>query len=55
MRIAGYERECLVLAMRRLREVLPSRTMQCLEVFVDVTDLFGQIYVARDMGIRTAY
>lgn len=52
--IAEYERECLGLAMRRLEEVVPASTMRRLEVFVDVTDLFGQIYVARDIGVRTA-
>ena len=54
MQIAEYERECMGLALRRLKALVAPRTMQALELFVDVTDLFGQIYVARDIGVRTA-
>ena len=54
MQIAEYERECMGLAMRRLEEVVAPSTMQALDLFVDATDLFGQIYVARDIGVRTA-
>lgn len=47
--IAAYERECLAFAASRLEEQAEKETMERLRVFVDVTDLYGQIYVARDM------
>ena len=55
MQIATYERECMLLALQNLKAVVDEPdTMRALELFVDVTDLFGQIYVARDIGVRTA-
>ncbi|KAL1965541.1 hypothetical protein VTN77DRAFT_5624 [Rasamsonia byssochlamydoides] len=52
VRIANYERECLELAAQKLvQEVAPS-TWKALQVFIDVTDLYGQIYVVRDIASR---
>lgn len=51
MDIAEYERACMNLAMQHLRNVVKApKASKALEVYVDVTDLFGQIYVARDLS-----
>ncbi|KAI1809974.1 hypothetical protein GGS20DRAFT_580254 [Poronia punctata] len=60
MWIAEYERECLNIAMSRLEQemkkavgdVVSDDIMRALRLFVNVTDLFGLIYVQRDMGLR---
>ena len=50
MWLAEYERECLNVARRRLeREVLAAVT-DSLDLFINVTDLYGQSYVARDIA-----
>lgn len=54
LEIATYERECLELAMDRLRPDVDPRTWAALQVFVNVTDLYGQIYVARDINAGSA-
>lgn len=66
MAIAQYERECLKLAMEYLRTAMgvgdwdtgagtgakvPS-LWKALQVFVSVTDLFGQVYLVRDINSR---
>jgi len=52
-RIATYERKGLNLAMERLRELCGSRNAERLaeavQLFIDVTDVYGQIYVLRDI------
>ncbi|KAI1113357.1 hypothetical protein F5Y14DRAFT_418062 [Nemania sp. NC0429] len=51
--IAEYERRGLVAAMEALgNELGPGRTIQSLRFFVDLTDLYGQIYVLEDVGTR---
>lgn len=53
MAIAEFERACMQLALQKLRQVVPSpNTMKAIEVYIDVTDLFGQIYVQRDLSSR---
>ena len=52
MWLAEYERECLELALGRLRVEVPETVMNAVELFVRVTDLYGQIYVARDISSR---
>ncbi|KAF9886600.1 hypothetical protein FE257_011240 [Aspergillus nanangensis] len=54
MWIAEYERECCMRALDRLAEgtSLAVRTKRILKTFVDVTDLYGQIYVVRDIASR---
>ncbi|TID14750.1 CAAX prenyl protease 1 [Venturia nashicola] len=52
--IAEYEREGLGMAMRRLRALMVRRregndVMRGVELFVNVTDVYGQIYVLRDI------
>ncbi|MCJ1245726.1 hypothetical protein MMC30_002930 [Trapelia coarctata] len=51
--LAEYEREGLERAVERLGDVVEGGTMERMRLFVDVTDLYGQIYVARDIGTRT--
>ena len=50
--IAEYERESLDHASRRLKRFVPARIASMLDLFLGVTDLYGQIYVARDIAIR---
>ena len=52
MGIAAYERECLELAWRHLKTEVKVGTMEVLRIFVDVTDLYGKIYLARDIARR---
>ncbi|KAB8291055.1 hypothetical protein EYC80_009744 [Monilinia laxa] len=50
--IAKYKRRILDSILQDLEEFLNPNLMSKLKLFVDVTDLYGQIYVARDIGIR---
>lgn len=50
MEIASYERECLDLSLQRLASLISRQTERALHVFVDVTDLYGQIYAVRDIN-----
>ncbi|PCG89958.1 Terpenoid cyclases/protein prenyltransferase alpha-alpha toroid [Penicillium occitanis (nom. inval.)] len=49
-RIADYERECLDLVIKNLKAEVTSSTWKMIQVFINVTDLFGQIYVVRDIN-----
>ncbi|WPH04793.1 Hypothetical protein R9X50_00768900 [Acrodontium crateriforme] len=55
--LAEYERENVERAFEKLRVLAGNdkegeRTLQKMRVFVNVTDLYGQIYVARDIASR---
>ena len=52
--IAEYERSCLTMTLQRLKSRIPAQTRNVLSLFVNVTDLYGQIYVARDIGSRVS-
>ncbi|KAL6720895.1 hypothetical protein ACLMJK_002820 [Lecanora helva] len=63
LRIADFERACMELAFKELenemRSISPTsstrtgaNTMKALRVFINVTDLFGQIYVQKDIASR---
>ena len=52
MWLAEYERECLQLALGKLRAEVQETVMNAVDLFVRVTDLYGQIYVARDIASR---
>ena len=52
MYLAEYERECLNRALERLGGMTEKGTMTRVRLFVNVTDLYGQIYVARDIASR---
>ncbi len=49
--LAEYERECLDRAFTRLEESgVQKRVVEMIRLFSRVTDLYGQIYVARDLN-----
>lgn len=50
--LAEYERECLNTAFSRLEKALVKRPtiVDSLKLFIDVTDLYGQIYIKRDIN-----
>jgi hypothetical protein len=50
--LAEYERECLNFARRELEKEVSESIMRKIMLFVNVTDLYGQIYVARDIASR---
>jgi hypothetical protein len=51
MEISEFEREGMEHAMRRLGEIVPSKTaIDMLRVFIDVTDTFGLVYVQKDIS-----
>jgi hypothetical protein len=51
MSLAHFERQCMELAFARLKNTgLEGRMLEALLLFIDVTDMFGQIYVVRDIG-----
>lgn len=53
MEIAEYERACMQMALQNMRKVVKApAALKALEVYIDVTDLFGQIYVAQDLSSR---
>ena len=54
LRLARYERLGLDNALIELEKCLSPSFKDKILLFVDVTELFGQIYVARDIGIRQA-
>ncbi|PSN74107.1 Ent-kaurene synthase [Corynespora cassiicola Philippines] len=50
--VAEYERRCLSRVLGELEESLDPAVMEKLKLLIQVTDLYGHIYVARDIGIR---
>jgi hypothetical protein len=52
LEVAEYERRCLTHVLAELEGSLTASTFSKLKLFVQVTDPYGQIYVARDIGIR---
>ena len=54
--IADYERQGLQVALALLAAELGDAqqpTVEAVKLFINVTDLYGQIYVLRDIGTRT--
>lgn len=52
--VAEYERQGLNKAMEQLeRELGDGDFLRALRIFIDVTDLYGQLYMLKDVGIRT--
>jgi hypothetical protein len=50
MRIVEYERSCLDLALAKLRDVVRDQKLwKIVKAFCDVTDLYGQMYVVKDL------
>lgn len=52
MKVADIERACMQLCWETLSPSLDEAARIKIKAFVDVTDLFGQIYVARDIASR---
>ncbi|CAG8960250.1 hypothetical protein HYFRA_00012770 [Hymenoscyphus fraxineus] len=52
LELIGYERSCLMAAKEKLFPLLSACIRDVMNVFIDVTDLYGQIYVARDIASR---
>ncbi|KAF1953773.1 hypothetical protein CC80DRAFT_450268 [Byssothecium circinans] len=52
MALAEFERAGMELAKERLSSVVPRQCMEQLQVFIDVTDMFGQVYVQKDIASR---
>ncbi|PQE10395.1 ent-kaurene synthase protein [Rutstroemia sp. NJR-2017a WRK4] len=52
MELAEFEREGLNRSLAHLEDVVDVPTMEKVKLFVKVTDLYGQIYVARDITNR---
>jgi hypothetical protein len=50
--VAEYERRCLDRVLGELELIMDCKTMEKLRLLVQVTDLYGQIYVVSDIGIR---
>ena len=44
-----YERQCLNLALAELKNVCSEQKAKQIQVFCDVTDLYGQMYVVKDL------
>lgn len=51
MWVAEYERRGLERAMGEMEGLVGDADMEKVRLFVDVTDLYGQIYVVRDIGV----
>lgn len=49
LRLAGYERKCLDLSLAELGQVCEGNLYQTIRMFCDVTDLYGQMYVVKDL------
>jgi hypothetical protein len=55
MSLAQFERQCMKLALERLKDTgLKGKIFEALLLFIDITDMFGQIYVVKDIGRRTS-
>ena len=50
--VAQYERRSLSRVVGELEGLLDEQTMERLRLFIQVTDFYGHIYVARDIGVR---
>lgn len=50
--IAEYEREGIGRAQQALEKRVEIRVMRLMDLFVGVTELYGQIHVARDIASR---
>ncbi len=53
MCLARHERSCMNLCLKDLEAKSDARKALLVKLFCNVTDTYGQIYVLRDIGIRT--
>lgn len=49
LRVAGYERRCLDLALAELKNTCDSQVYEAVKILCDVTDMYGQIYALKDL------
>ena len=52
LKVADYERGCLEGALEALRGECEERLWRAVKCFVDVTDLYGQMYMVKDLTPR---
>ncbi|PVI03031.1 Ent-kaurene synthase, partial [Periconia macrospinosa] len=52
LEIAQYERSLLNVSLNALRQLVGVSVMKELALFFEVTDLYGRIYLCRDIGIQ---
>ncbi|KKY33775.1 putative terpene synthase family protein [Diaporthe ampelina] len=50
--VAAYEHACLENAMAELGRYLDQGVMDAIRVLIEVTDLYGQIYIVRDLNVK---
>jgi hypothetical protein len=50
LEIALYERQCLELAVAQVQQDVKLRAWRSLQVFIKVTDIYGQIYIVKDIN-----
>ncbi|KAF2462878.1 uncharacterized protein BDR25DRAFT_385446 [Lindgomyces ingoldianus] len=50
LEIALYERQCLELAVAQVQQDVKPRAWRSLQVFIKVTDIYGQIYIVKDIN-----
>jgi hypothetical protein len=50
--VAEYEKRCLDRVLGELKLCIDARVMEKLQLLIQVTDFYGQIYAVRDIGIR---
>ncbi|KAI1276109.1 hypothetical protein F5Y07DRAFT_149162 [Xylaria sp. FL0933] len=50
--IAEFERRCMLNSLRELKEIVSEDVYVAVKLFCDVTDIYGQIYVVKDMTPR---
>lgn len=48
-RIAGYERKCLNMTLTKLKNVYDDRVYEAVKILCNVTDMYGQMYVLKDL------
>ena len=53
MELADYERKLLQSSLEQLRTLVADKTWRMVKLFVDVTDLYGHIYILKDLTNRT--
>ena len=50
--IAEFERRCMLNSLRELKGIVSPEVYVAVKLFCDVTDIYGQIYVVKDMTPR---
>ncbi|KAJ3565727.1 hypothetical protein NPX13_g7395 [Xylaria arbuscula] len=50
--IAEFERRCMLNSLRELKEIVSPEVYVAVKLFCDVTDVYGQVYVVKDMTPR---